>query len=176
MKTKLLFASVLALGLAVSQTAHAALNAYLTLKGNKQGEIKGSVTQKGREGKIMVLAVDHQIKPASGKAQHGAFVITKDLDRSTPLLLKAATTGETFDFELQFWTPQLNPQQGLGAEKQHYTVKLTGARITQYNFTKADNRNPETVKYNDFETISFTYERIEWIWTDGPVSTSDTNP
>ena len=33
-----------------------ALNAYLKLKGQKQGEIKGSVTQKGREGKIMVIA------------------------------------------------------------------------------------------------------------------------
>lgn len=31
-----------------------ALNAYLRMKGQKLGEIKGSVTQKGREGKIMV--------------------------------------------------------------------------------------------------------------------------
>jgi type VI secretion system secreted protein Hcp len=32
-----------------------ALNAYLKLRGQKQGEIKGSVTQKGREGKILVI-------------------------------------------------------------------------------------------------------------------------
>ncbi|HRI69004.1 MAG TPA: type VI secretion system tube protein Hcp, partial [Polyangium sp.] len=38
-----------------------ALNAYLRLKGQKQGEIKGSVTQKGREGSIMVIAVSHEI-------------------------------------------------------------------------------------------------------------------
>ncbi|HZF48038.1 MAG TPA: type VI secretion system tube protein Hcp, partial [Polyangiaceae bacterium] len=47
-----------------------ALNAYLKLKGQTQGEIKGSVTQKGREGKIMVIAVSHEIMsprdPASG--------------------------------------------------------------------------------------------------------------
>lgn len=30
-----------------------ALNAYLKLKGQKQGDVKGSVTQKGRENKIM---------------------------------------------------------------------------------------------------------------------------
>ena len=47
-----------------------ALNAYLTLKGQKQGDIHGSVVQKGREGSIMVIAVDHQVMsprdPASG--------------------------------------------------------------------------------------------------------------
>jgi hypothetical protein len=37
--------------------AHAALNAYLKLKGQKAGEIKGSVTQKGREGGIKVISV-----------------------------------------------------------------------------------------------------------------------
>ena len=137
MKTKLLFASVLALGLVASQTAHAALNAYLTLKGNKQGEIKGSVTQKGREGKIMVIAVDHQIKPGQSKLQHGAFVITKELDKSTPLLFKAATTGETFDFELQFWTPQIQAQQGVGAERQHYTVKRMSKSYRKCGLTKA---------------------------------------
>lgn len=38
-----------------------ALNAYLKLKGQKQGDIKGSVTQKGRENKIMVIAVSHEV-------------------------------------------------------------------------------------------------------------------
>ncbi|HVK67514.1 MAG TPA: type VI secretion system tube protein Hcp, partial [Polyangium sp.] len=38
-----------------------ALNAYLRLKGQKQGEIKGSVTQKGRENSIMIIAVSHEI-------------------------------------------------------------------------------------------------------------------
>jgi type VI secretion system secreted protein Hcp len=32
------------------------LNAYLTIKGQKQGDTKGSVTQKGREGSILVPA------------------------------------------------------------------------------------------------------------------------
>ena len=33
-----------------------ALNAYLKMKGQKSGEVKGSVTQKGREDTIMVIA------------------------------------------------------------------------------------------------------------------------
>ncbi len=35
-----------------------ALNAYLTLKGQKSGQIKGSVTQKGHEDSIMVIDMD----------------------------------------------------------------------------------------------------------------------
>ncbi|WP_044246058.1 type VI secretion system tube protein Hcp, partial [Chondromyces apiculatus] len=38
-----------------------ALAAYLRLKGQTQGDIKGSVIQKGREDSIMVIAVSHEI-------------------------------------------------------------------------------------------------------------------
>jgi type VI secretion system secreted protein Hcp len=36
-----------------------ALNTYLRIKGERQGEIKGSVTQKGHEGRIMVIGASH---------------------------------------------------------------------------------------------------------------------
>lgn len=174
---KLLAACTLAVALVVSSQAHAALNAYLTLKGAKQGVIKGSVTQKGREDKIMVIAVDHLIKtPPDGKEQHGVFIITKELDKSTPLLRKAASSGESLEFELQFWTPQINAQQGVGVEKQHYTVKLTGAKISAINFRMLNNKNPDTVRYAEFEEVSFVYEKIEWTWNDGGITASDTNP
>jgi len=39
-----------------------ALNAYLRIKGQKAGEVKGSVIQKGREGKIMEIAASHGIE------------------------------------------------------------------------------------------------------------------
>lgn len=171
---QLLFACSLAVTLVASTTADAALNAYLTLKGNKQGDIKGSVTQKGREGKIMVIAVEHDLKtPAGGAEQHGAFIITKEIDKSSPLLRKAAATGETFDFELQFWTPQLAAQQGVGQEKQHYTVKLTGARIANIGLRMLNNKNPEYTRYAEYEEVSFTYQKIEWIWTDGGITATD---
>ena len=82
------------------------LNAYLKLKGQKQGTIKGSVTQKGREGKIAVIAVTHEIiSPRdaasglpTGKRMHKPFVITKvitkKLDKSSPLLYNALVNNE----------------------------------------------------------------------------------
>ena len=67
-----------------------ALNAYLTLTGETQGDIKGSVTQAGREDSIMVIATQHEIVSPrdaasglpTGKRQHKPFVITKEIDKS----------------------------------------------------------------------------------------------
>jgi type VI secretion system secreted protein Hcp len=159
-----------------------ALNAYLKLKGQKQGPINGSVTQKGRENKIMVIAVSHEIMsprdPASGlptgKRMHKPFVITKELDKSSPLLMNALVNNENIpEWELQFWTPQLSAATGVGAEKQHYTIKLTNANIASINFRMLNNKNPELMKYAEFEEIAFTYQKIEWTWVDGGIMAMD---
>ncbi len=159
-----------------------ALNAYLRLKGQKSGDIKGSVTQKGREGKIMVIAVNHEIvaprDPASGlptgKRMHRPFTITKELDKSSPLLYNMMINNENIlEFELQFWTPQLKAATGIGAEVQHYTIKLTNATISDIRFIMDNNKNPDLMKYAEHEEISFTYQKIQWIWNDGNVSAAD---
>jgi len=38
-----------------------ALAAYLSIVAERQGQIRGSVLQKGREGKILVIATHHEI-------------------------------------------------------------------------------------------------------------------
>ena len=44
-----------------------ALNAFLKLKGAKQGDINGGSIQKGREGKIVVVGANHEVlSPSSG--------------------------------------------------------------------------------------------------------------
>src|ERR1700742_3211164 len=100
-----------------------ALSAYLKLKGQKQGELKGSVTQKGRENKILVIAVSHEIvsprDPASGlptgKRMHKPFVITKELDKSSPLLYNALVNNENIPtWKLEFWTPKIQATSGAG--------------------------------------------------------------
>lgn len=159
-----------------------ALNAYLKLKGTKQGEIKGSVTQKDRVGKIMVIAVSHDIvsprDPASGlptgKRMHKPFVITKELDKSSPLLYNVLVNNENITtWELQFWTPQLSAAGGVGAEKQHYTVKLTNANIASISFRMPNNKNPELTRYAEYEEVAFTYQKIEWVWVDGGITAMD---
>ncbi|MBN8525146.1 MAG: Hcp family type VI secretion system effector [Planctomycetes bacterium] len=154
-----------------------ALNAYLRLKGQKQGDIKGSVTQKGREGSIAVIAVTHDIiSPRdtasglpTGKRMHKPFVITKELDKSSPLLYSALVNNENISsWELQFWQPSAT-----GAEKQHYTVKLTNANIASIGFRMLNNKDPNLSRFAEFEEIAFTYQKIEWTWIDGGIMAMD---
>jgi type VI secretion system secreted protein Hcp len=157
-----------------------ALNAYLKLKGEKQGLVKGSVKQKGREGNILVISAHHEvISPvdqasglATGKHMHKPFIIAKETDKSSPVLYSMLVNNENItEWELQFWTPSL--KGGTGTETQHYTVKLTDARITDIGFRMLNNKNPELVKYAEYEEIAFTYGKIEWIWTDGSITAQD---
>ena len=154
-----------------------ALNAYLIIEGEKTGAVAGSVTQKGREGKIMVIAVSHEIMsprdPASGlptgKRMHKPFVITKELDKSSPLLYSVLVNNENVtEWELQFWQPSAT-----GAEVQHYTVKLTNANIASIHFRMLNNKNPELMKYAEYEEIAFTYQKIIWTWTQGGITAED---
>ncbi len=158
-----------------------ALNAFLKLKGEKQGEIKGSVTQKGREGKIMVIAASHElITPRDiasglpvGRHTHKPFVITKPLDKSSPLLYSALVNNENMAvWELQFWTTAAGGVS-TGTEKQHYTVKLSNARITGIRFIMPNNKITELAKLTEYEEVEFVYESIEWLWTDGGITASD---
>jgi len=159
-----------------------ALNAYLSLKGEKQGEIKGSVVQKGREGKIMVIAVEHEVllphDPATGqstgKRMHKPFVITKELDASTPHLYTALTTNENLlSWELQFWAPSVGIGAGTGVEVMRYTVRLTNARISDIRFQMLNNKDLELMRYAEFEEVSFTYQRIDWTWVMGGKTSGD---
>jgi type VI secretion system secreted protein Hcp len=154
-----------------------ALNAYLKLKGQKQGDIRGSVTQKGREGKIAVIAVSHEILSPrdaasglpTGKRMHKPFVITKELDQSSPLLYNVLVNNENItDWELQFWRAAAT-----GMEEQHYTVRLTNANIASIDFRMLNNKNPDLTRYAEYEEIAFTYQRISWTWVNGGITAAD---
>src|SRR5687767_8193793 len=120
------------------------LNAYLTVTGTKQGLIKGSVKIKGHEGDIAVYAYHHEIDAprdfttglAVGKRQHKAISIAKEIDRSTPLLLKAFITNETLSeiiFRLYAAGSNRRPEQ-------IYTIRLTNANINNISQNMSINK------------------------------------
>jgi type VI secretion system secreted protein Hcp len=159
-----------------------ALNAYLKLKGQKHGNVNGSVIQKGREGKIMVIAADHEVVSpvdpttgnAAGKRQHKTFNITKEVDKSTPVLYDMFVNNENIiEWELQFWRPSIGSRTGVGTETQYYSVKLTNARIVDIKFYMLNNKNPELLRYNEYEEVAFANEKIAWTWTDGGITAED---
>jgi len=161
-----------------------ALNAYLKLKGQKTGDIKGSVTQKGREGSIAIIAVDHEIisprdaasGAPSGKRMHKPIVVTKELDMSSPLLYNVLVQNENIPtWELNFWTTQVGNDRttSVGSETQHYTIKLTNASIASVHFRMANNKHPDLMKFNEYEEVAFVYQKIEWTWVKGGITAMD---
>jgi type VI secretion system secreted protein Hcp len=154
-----------------------AFNAYLTLKGQKQGDIHGSVNQKGREGSILVHSFNHAVisprDPTSGlptgKRQHQPIVILKEIDQSTPPLWNALVNNENLiAWELKFWAPAAN-----GTETQIYTITLTNASIASIREYMVDNEDPAKAKLPLLQEISFTYQKIEWVWTKGEITAQD---
>jgi type VI secretion system secreted protein Hcp len=159
-----------------------AFNAYLTIKGQKQGAITGSVTQKGKEGSIAVHAFSHEIVSprdpvsglATGKRLHKPFVIIKEIDRSSPLLHTSLSTNENLtQWTLQCWSPAVAAIGGLATEKQIYTITLTNANIASIREVMPDNLDPSPGDPSLREEIAFTYQKITWTWTDGNITSSD---
>jgi type VI secretion system secreted protein Hcp len=160
-----------------------ALNAYLTLKGQKQGDIKGSTTQKGREGKIEVIAVSHSvISPRdaasglpSGKRMHKPYVVTHEIDQALPLEYNALCQNENIStWQLDFWTTATQDRTlSVGAEWNNFSVKLTNASICSIDFRMANNKHPELMKFKEYAEVAFVYQKIEWIWVKGGITSID---
>lgn len=156
------------------------MHAFLDLRGEKAGEIKGSARQQTRKGKISVIAYTHTIhakrwqdQPGKRKGQpngdqtHGRLVIVKELDHATPKLHEAMAESEKFDrFELHCWRV---PPAGGGPngvrEENHWTVHLDGARIAAIRTVMPYARATANQLIPEYEEVEFTYERIGFLWS-----------
>ncbi|HEY2616656.1 MAG TPA: type VI secretion system tube protein TssD [Acetobacteraceae bacterium] len=155
-----------------------ALDAYMTLKGKVSGDIKGSVTTPGHEGAIRVVAVQHEITSPrdaqsglpTGRRQHKPFVVTKELDRSSPILYRMLATNETITSLVVKFMASAGPS---GATVNDYTVTLTNASIADITFVMPSTVDATLSKSPELDRVSFTYQKIEWTWTEGGISASD---
>lgn len=147
-----------------------ALTAYLKLRGETLGLIKGSVIQKGREGLIAVLASNHRLARGADAKDlvHEPFELVKAVDQSSPLLYQALLAGERFaECEIAYWAPGGGSS---AAEKQHYRVRLGGARLEAIAFEQPLTLDPQLARWPESETLRLRYESIEWRWTTPPLS------
>ena len=127
----------------IKQTTAAAAG-YLKL-----GDIKGESTDDRHRNEIEVLSwswgtsrTGAQVRPASGP---GTLTITKAVDKSSPQLLQASTSGRKFDQ----MTITLPPRPGERAR----TVTLKGVVIASVQ--RSDSGDVPT------ESISFNFTKIE---------------
>jgi type VI secretion system secreted protein Hcp len=164
--------------------ADAALTAFMKLKGTKTGEVKGSVTQKGREGMIAVIASSHEVVSSrdaasgmpTGKRQHKPFVITKEVDKSSPLLYNMLATNEVLpEVTIQYWRAAREGAVGAagGMEQVYFTVTLTNATISSIKFVQPETDKPDTARLPETEEVSFTYQKIKWVSAEGNTQATD---
>lgn len=154
-----------------------ALDAYLRLKGQVQGTLTGPVTKAGREGSIAVYGWSHEVLSprdaasglATGRRQHQPFIITKPIDRVTPLLYNIQSRNE----HLSEWRLDCWQQVRSGQEVLVYTVELLNASIADIRAEQLNNKYPDNVKHEIREHVSFCYQKIIWTWQDGGIVAED---
>lgn len=137
-----------------------------------QGHIQGSVTQSGRQGQIAVAGYSHGLVAPfdtvsgklTGKKTSKPFVISKDVDASTPLLYNALANNESMtEFTLNFWRPTQS-----GSETVYLVISLTNALIVSINASLTAPQDP-TIPAVPREEIAFVYQKIEWNWVNGGI-------
>ncbi len=150
---------------------------YLCLEGQNQGSIQGSTQVKGHEGKILVQAVQHVIEiPKSpqtglptGKRVHGPMTLTKEIDKSSPKLFQALTSGEQLkDATLEYM--RISPK---GTEEKYYSVKLQNAIITSIRSWTPICLSQENQQIGHMEDISLSYEKVTWTFEPDGIEAED---
>lgn len=150
---------------------------YLIIEGNNQGKIEGSVKVKGHEGKILIQAVDHTITiPESpqtglptGKRIHRPMTVTKEIDKSSPKLFQALTSGEQLKtVSLEYY--RISPK---GTEEKYYTVNLSNAIMTNIRSWTPNCLTPSNQQIGHMEDVSFTYEKISWTFEPDGIEAED---
>ena len=155
---------------------------YLKIKGQKQGEFKTELTQKGREGQFLVYSWAWEVHSprdaasglATGKRQHKPLVVTVPIGKASPLVANAMVQNENLsEVTLLGWNAVLSGKAGVGAQKQYYTIKLTNANIASIKSGYDSQAQGAMSGRQPAEEISFTYQKIEWTYTDGGVMAND---
>lgn len=155
---------------------------HMTLEGQNQGVIEGSSVIQGRENTILVYSLDHVIKMPrdtntglpTGKRIHMPMTVIKEIDKSSPKLYQALTSGEQFGDEskegviLDFY--RISPS---GNEEKYFCVKLLKAIIVEVKAFFPETFFPDNEPYKHMEQISFTYEKIIWTWEPDGIEADD---
>ncbi|MRT03975.1 Hcp family type VI secretion system effector [Ewingella americana] len=152
-----------------------AIPAYLWLKDDGGADIKGSVDVRDREGSIEVRGFTHNLSiptdvntgKLTGTRVHGAMLVEKEFDTSSPYLYKAVATGQTLESAEIRWY-RINDA---GYEVEYFNMLLEKVRIVSVTPTMQDIK--ECPGTGHIESVQLRYEKITWKYCDGNVIFSD---
>ncbi|WP_339547033.1 Hcp family type VI secretion system effector [Pseudomonas sp. RA_35y_Pfl2_P32] len=146
-------------------------HSYMTITGKKQGLISagcssqnsiGNKCQARHEDEIMVLAYSHNMAAGNdggtsgGRGKHMPVILTKNIDKSTPLLASALHEGEEIDCKINFY--RTSPA---GFHEKYFTVTLSGGCIAHLSV-----QVPHAIHMGDAqpqELVAIRYREISWV-------------
>lgn len=144
---------------------------YLHIVGQKQGEIHGECSEGGDKKDTVELVdfaegvtvpIDDESGLISGKRKYEAVTFVHKIDRTSPCLRKALSTGEQLDLTVDFYRVKND-----GSKEKYYSIIYENAIIVSAEiFTKERNTH--------FEEVSFTFSDVTYVFNDGNISFSET--
>lgn len=155
-----------------------ASHSYMSITGKHQGLISagcssqssiGNKCQFGHQDEIMVLAYSHDMVAGNdgsitgGRGKHMPIMITKAIDKSSPLLASALHAGEELECTINLYRIA-SP----GGQERYYSIHLRGARIAHIS-----QQVPHAIRLNDAEPqelVSVRYRDIAWAHVPGATS------
>ena len=142
-----------------------AIPGYMRIEAENQGSIEGDCDLEGREGCIVVHAMEHSVKlPTdssglpSGRRMYLPLSILKELDRTSPMLYQALSEGELLTkVEIEWYRID-----SAGMEELYYTQTLKNAQITAMEFEVENTGDIAASRMGHMERMSLIYDRITW--------------
>ena len=159
--------------------------AYLRVKGEKTGDVRGPVSDRDRvkNGAIALLGVEHGIASprdaasglATGRRQHYPIIVTKAVDRTSPLFYGFLTENESLtSVELHFFGSEEGGSLMGARETELYTITLTKAFVSRIDVGgRADDQADPAARLPMIERIAVVYDSIEWKWINGGIVKKD---
>ncbi|MDQ3203215.1 MAG: Hcp family type VI secretion system effector [Pseudomonadota bacterium] len=155
-----------------------ASHSYMTITGKHQGLISagcsgfdsiGNKCQLTHMDEIMVLAYSHDMVAGqeggnqAGRGKHMPIMLTKAIDKSSPLLASALHAGEEVECVINLFRTA-----SAGGQERYFSIHLTGARIAHIS-----QQVPHAIRMNDAEPqehVSIRYREIAWAHVPGATS------
>ena len=148
---------------------------YMSIEGESQGLISqaaftemsvGNIFQEGHEDDIFIYSLSHNIslpvdiqsgQPTQQRI-HSPISISKPIDKATPLLANALTSGERITrCEFKWFRTS-----STGTQEHFFTTRLTDAIIVNIVTNLPNTQSEETSHIPPSETLSISYRKIEW--------------
>jgi type VI secretion system secreted protein Hcp len=149
--------------------------AYMSITGKQSGlitagaftaESVGNTYQEGHEDEILIQAFEHEIviprDPQSGqptgRSIHKPLVVTKVVDKASPLLLQALVNGEKITSAVIKWYRT----SAEGKQEHYFTTTLEDALIVNIKGKMHHCQDDAMKHFTQLEEVYFSYRKISW--------------